>query len=113
MPLVVPAVASDVTLLATLTDVPRPLASDISLDDVTREVVALVVQVSGKPTQVALEAELLADLGFDSLRVLELVGELEDRFRIAVPLNTLTHIKTVGQIAAEVQRLIVDRESAG
>ena len=42
---------------------------------------------------------------------LELVGELEDHFDIAVPLNALTHIRTVGQIAAEVGRL-VGQESA-
>jgi acyl carrier protein len=48
----------------------------------------------------------LADLGFDSLQVLELVGELEDHFNIAVPLNSLTHIRTVGQVAAEVRRLV-------
>jgi acyl carrier protein len=50
-------------------------------------------------------SELLADLGFDSLQVLELVGELEDHFNIAVPLNALTHIRTVGDIAGEVHRL--------
>jgi acyl carrier protein len=50
-------------------------------------------------------SELLADLGFDSLQVLELVGELEDHFDIAVPLNALTHIRTVGDIAAEIHRL--------
>jgi acyl carrier protein len=33
------------------------------------------------------------------------VGELEDHFNIAIPLNSLTHIKTVAQIAAEVRRL--------
>ena len=46
----------------------------------------------------------MADLGFDSLQVLELVGELEDHFNIAVPLNGLTHIRTVAQIAAEAGR---------
>jgi acyl carrier protein len=50
-------------------------------------------------------SELLADLGFDSLQVLELVGELEDHFDIAVPLNALTHVRTVGDIAAEIHRL--------
>lgn len=47
----------------------------------------------------------MADLGFDSLQILEFVGELEDHFNIAVPLNSLTHLRTVGQIAAEVRRL--------
>lgn len=51
----------------------------------------------------------MADLGFDSLQVLELVGELEDRFGIAVPLNALTHIRTVSQIEAEVRRLVTEQ----
>ena len=55
--------------------------------------------------QPVLESDLLADLGFDSLQVLELVGELEDRFNIAVPLNNLTHIRTVSHVVAEVRRL--------
>jgi len=37
--------------------------------------------------------------------VLELVGELEDHFDIAVPLNALTHIRTVSQVIDEVRRL--------
>lgn len=48
----------------------------------------------------------MGDLGYDSLLVMELVGELEDHFDIAVPLNNLTHIRTVGQIVAEIRRLV-------
>ena len=51
------------------------------------------------------DSELLADLGFDSLQVLELIGELEDHFNIAVPLNDLPHIRTVARVVAEVRRL--------
>jgi acyl carrier protein len=53
----------------------------------------------------------MADLGFDSLQVLELVGEIEDHFNIAVPLNALTHIRTVRQIADEVRRLVSEQET--
>jgi len=53
---------------------------------------------------------LLADLGFDSLQVLELVGELEDHFKIAVPLNDLNHIRTVAQVINEVRRLVHAQE---
>jgi acyl carrier protein len=62
--------------------------------------------LSRRPIEPAPGSELLADLGFDSLQVLELVGELEDHFDIAVPLNSLTHIRTVSQIAAEARRLV-------
>ena len=52
----------------------------------------------------------MADLGFDSLQVLELVGEMEDHFNIAVPLNSLTHIRTVAQIAAEARQIVAQQE---
>ena len=69
---------------------------------------AIVRRVGRGPIEPALDSELMADLGFDSMQVLELVGELEDHFAIAIPLNTLMHIRTVGQIAAEVRRLVTD-----
>jgi acyl carrier protein len=74
-------------------------------DRFEQEILELITQLSRRPVNPALESELLADLGFDSLQVLELVGEIEDRFNIAVPLNDLTHIRTVAQIVAEVRSL--------
>ena len=76
-----------------------------------RETIQIVRRLSRRPIEPTPNSELLADLGFDSLQVLELVGELEDHFNIAVPLNALTHIRTVSQIAAEVRRLVGDEES--
>jgi acyl carrier protein len=66
--------------------------------------------LSRQPIDPSPESELMADLGFDSLQVLELVGEMEDHFNIAVPLNSLTHIRTVAQIAAEAKRLAAGQE---
>jgi acyl carrier protein len=79
-------------------------------DRFERETIELLKRLSRRPIDPAPESELLADLGFDSLQVLELVGELEDHFNIAVPLNALTHIRTVSQIAAEVGRLVSEQE---
>ncbi|HEX4346157.1 MAG TPA: acyl carrier protein, partial [Vicinamibacterales bacterium] len=73
------------------------------------ETLAIVKRLSRRPIEPKPESELMADLGFDSLQVLELVGELEDHFNIAVPLNSLTHVRTVAQIAAEVARLVSER----
>ena len=74
-------------------------------DHFESETIAILRRLSRRPIEPLPSSELLADLGFDSLQVLELVGELEDHFNIAIPLNALTHIKTVSQIAAEVRRL--------
>ena len=82
-----------------------------SSDRFERDTIEILKRLSRRPIDPRPDSELLADLGFDSLQVLELVGELEDHFNIAVPLNSLTHIRTVGQIAAEVRRLVAEPEA--
>ena len=84
-----------------------------SSDRFERDTIEILKRLSRRPIEPTSRSELLADLGFDSLQVLELVGELEDHFDIAVPLNALTHIRTVEQIAAEVRRLVDKRAVAG
>ena len=79
-------------------------------DRFERDTIEILKRLSRRPINPVPESELLADLGFDSLQVLELVGELEDHFNIAVPLNALTHIRTVSQIAAEVGRLVMEHD---
>jgi acyl carrier protein len=81
-----------------------------SNDRFERETIEIITRLSRRPIEPKPESELMADLGFDSLQVLELVGELEDHFNIAVPLNGLTHVRTVAQIAAEAGRLVGERE---
>jgi len=76
-----------------------------SPDQFERDTIDILRRLSRRPIEPTPDMELLADLGFDSLQVLELVGELEDHFNVAVPLNSLTHIRTVGQIVAEVRML--------
>lgn len=80
----------------------------LSADPFERDTIDILKRLSRRPIDPTSNSELMADLGFDSLQVLELVGELEDHFHIAVPLNALTHIRTVGQIAAEVRRLVAE-----
>jgi acyl carrier protein len=83
-----------------------PGAGTVSLPDhFERDILQLIKTLCRRPVEPTLDSELLADLGFDSLQVLELVGELEDRFNIAVPLNDLTHVRTVAQVVAQVRRL--------
>ncbi len=79
-------------------------------DALEPDVLDILKRLSRRPIDPAPDSELVADLGFDSLQVLELVGELEDHFNIAIPLNSLTHIRTVSQITDEVRRLV--REGA-
>jgi acyl carrier protein len=79
-------------------------------DRFEQDTIDILKRISRRPIDPTPRSELLADLGFDSLQVLELVGELEDHFNVAVPLNDLTHIRTVEQIVAEVRTLVEAQE---
>ena len=75
-------------------------------------VIDVLKNVSRRPIQPALEHDLVADLGFDSLQVLEVIAELEDRFDISIPLNDVPTTRTVAQVVAEVARLVGEHPKA-
>jgi acyl carrier protein len=75
-------------------------------------VLDVLTNVSRRPIEPALDNDLVADLGFDSLQVLELVAELEDRFDISIPLEHVPATRTVAQVVAQVARLVGERTDA-
>ena len=72
-------------------------------------VIEVLKQVSRRPIEPSLGSDLVADLGFDSLQILEVIAELEDRFDISIPLNDVPATRTVAQVVAQVARLVEDR----
>jgi acyl carrier protein len=72
-------------------------------------VIEVLRNVSRRPIEPTLSSDLVADLGFDSLQVLELVAELEDTFDISIPLNDVPATRTVGQVVAQVTALVDER----
>jgi len=75
-------------------------------------VIDVLKRVNRRPIQPALENDLVADLGFDSLQVLEVIAELEDRFDISIPLNDVPTTRTVAQVVAQVARLVGEQPKA-
>jgi acyl carrier protein len=45
------------------------------------------------------------DLGLDSLGVMEVVADIEDRFDVHIPTDTLSSISTVGDVAKALMTL--------
>jgi acyl carrier protein len=72
-------------------------------------VIDVLKNVSRRPIEPSLTSDLIADLGFDSLQILEVIAELEDRFDISIPLNDVPATRTVAQVVAQVTRLVEDR----
>jgi acyl carrier protein len=75
-------------------------------------VIDVLKNVSRRPIEPTLGSDLVADLGFDSLQVLEVVAELEDRFDISIPLNDVPATRTVAQVVAQVTALVEGRSNA-
>ena len=85
--------------------------ADAAFSPIESGVIDVLKNVSRRPIEPALSSDLVADLGFDSLQVLEAVAELEDRFDISIPLNDAPATRTVGQVAAQVAALIDERRT--
>jgi acyl carrier protein len=69
-------------------------------------VIDVLKSVSRRPIAPTLSSELVSDLGFDSLQVLEVIAELEDRFDISIPINDVPATRTVAQVVAQVAALV-------
>ena len=72
-------------------------------------VIDVLKSVSRRPIEPTLASDLVTDLGFDSLQVLEAIAELEDRFDVSIPLNDVPATRTVQQVVAQVAALVVGR----
>ncbi len=75
-------------------------------------VIDVLKNVSRRPIEPTRASDLVADLGFDSLQVLEVIAELEDRFDISIPLNDVPTTRTVEQVVAQVASLVAARSNA-
>jgi acyl carrier protein len=74
----------------------------------TRENVrAEVVKVLGQHTQdgvnVSESSHLVADLGIDSLGVMEVIADIEDKFGLHIPDEALREVDTVADVAKAIE----------
>ena len=75
-------------------------------DDIYQQVVELLQQYASQPGPIREETELVNDLGFDSLKVMEMLHDVEDTFDITYPLNSLSELKTVKDFTKQIQSII-------
>ena len=78
----------------------------LPIPSVEAGVIDVLKNVSRRPIEPSPGNELVADLGFDSLQVLEVVSELEDRFGITIPTDEVPATRTVKDVVDRVARLV-------
>lgn len=75
-------------------------------DDIYKQVVELLQQYAAQPVPIREDTELVNDLGFDSLKVMEMLHDVEDTFDITYPLNSLSDLKTVKDFTMQIHSII-------
>jgi acyl carrier protein len=95
--------------MLTLQSLVMPQPASAPIED---SVLDVLRNVSRRPIDPSLASDLVADLGFDSLQILEVIAELEDRFDISIPLNDVPSTRTVAQVVAQVARLVEEQSKS-
>ena len=79
-----------------------------SKEDILDQLYALVRPFSKEPIELGAETGLINEMGLDSVKVMELMTQIEDHFDISVPLNILSRVDTLGDFAEQLQPLLHD-----
>jgi len=83
-------------------------------ETVQSELAALLAQHADDGVPIADTSHLVGDLGIDSLGVMEIIAEVEDKFGLHIPDEALRELETVGDVStAIVARLEGDGRLAG
>jgi acyl carrier protein len=67
------------------------------------ELVKLFQQHAQEGVSVSEKSHLVADLGIDSLGVMEVVADIEDRFKLVIPDEALRDVDTIDDVAKAIE----------
>ena len=76
----------------------------MSYEAVLAETIQIISSLSKRP--VTENTNLAADLDMDSIGIAELVAEIEDRFKVIIPMERLPQLRTVGDVASNLVPLV-------
>ncbi|MGZ8365518.1 MAG: acyl carrier protein [Nitrospira sp.] len=72
---------------------------------------ALASYLKRDPASITEEHHLRDDLGLDSVAIIELLFEIEERFKLQIPDQDLPGLSTVGTVAGYVQRRLAESKT--
>jgi acyl carrier protein len=74
-------------------------------DEVLNAVAAALEPFRKGGAPITVDTDISQDLNLDSVAVLDLLMELEEKFDVSIPLNLVPEIRTVGELAGTVRKL--------
>ena len=74
-------------------------------DEILKRLLAQLEIIAGSEKSIDETTDLVDGLGLDSFKVLDLLLEVEDEFDVSVPMNVLADVKTVKDLAQQIEKL--------
>lgn len=74
------------------------------------KIARLIQEIPGVRRKVEDSSRLVEDLGFDSLKMVELMGEIEDEFDLIITLDDAISIRTVADLKKTVGAALDQKE---
>ncbi len=81
------------------------LTRDVSRGEVIREICSHLEPYQAGERPITGATVIAKDLTIDSLAIMDMVMELEDRFDVSIPMNVIAEIHTVDQLADTILEL--------
>ena len=76
-------------------------------DTLLKQICELLDALVEEDIELREESDFVADLGFDSLKVMKLLEKVEDHYDISIPLNILPDIQTIKDFVLQLEKLMV------
>lgn len=76
-----------------------------TVEEILSDVIPILKRFTKPDMEVTADNHLMHDLDLDSVKVMELMMEIEDHFDISIPLNALPDVNTVAELASEIAQL--------
>ena len=73
---------------------------------IVAEIRAELTMLTQGRVEIGEDTDLLADLNLDSLQVMNFMLQIEDRFDISIPVSLLPDVRTVKDLALQIERLV-------
>ncbi|SDZ78444.1 acyl carrier protein [Nitrosospira multiformis] len=74
-------------------------------NDVLQKLCHHLEQLAGAEVEITPQTDLINELAIDSVKLLNLIMEIEDEFDISVPINALADVQTVHELANLIYRI--------
>jgi acyl carrier protein len=81
--------------------------AELVIDLTVREIGRAAEAVLGQSVSVSESTDIARDLSVDSLALMNIVMELEDKFDLSIPLDRMADVTTVGDLARLIDELRV------